>query len=190
MEEDWWKIADKYDDKDWSFSSAKAWEKAVEKNPTAFNKIQYVDQLRLTGNYLKAKQIIESIEINEIPDKFKFLFFISKGMLHKDQGEINKAIYSFRKSIEYQNTEAYSFVFLATVLSRKGELDEIEKVLTEALSKQGAIDEVNYNLSLNYARKGNFEQAIEKMQECLKLDPDFPHAKTWLADFKNMKSIN
>ena len=66
-------------------------------------------------------------------------------------------------------------------------LDEAETVLVEALTKEGDIDEVNYNLSLIYARKGNFEEAIKKMKNCIKLDPLYPNAKTWLSDFRNMK---
>ena len=62
MDEDWKNLAEKYDDKDWSFSSAKAWEEVVKENPKPFNKIQYVDQLRLSGNYSKGKEIIERSE--------------------------------------------------------------------------------------------------------------------------------
>lgn len=66
-------------------------------------------------------------------------------------------------------------------------LNEAETVLVEALKKEGDIDEVNYNLSLIYARKGNFEEAIKKMENCVKLDPLYPNANTWLDDFRNMK---
>jgi len=188
MDEDWKKLAEEYDDKDWSFSSAKAWEKVVEENPKPFNKIQYVDQLRLSGNYFKAKEVIESIEMNEIPDQYKFVYFIRKGMLYEDQGEIKKAIECFRKSVEFQNDETYPFIFLGTALSKISELDEAEMVLEKALDKEGDLDEVNYNLSLNFARKGNFIEAIRKMKDCLNIDPHFPNAKIWLEDFKNMKN--
>ncbi len=62
MGENWKILAEKYDDENWSFSSAKAWEKVVKENPKPFNKIQYVDQLRLSGNYLKAKEVISKIK--------------------------------------------------------------------------------------------------------------------------------
>ena len=68
-------------------------------------------------------------------------------------------------------------MFLAAALSRKSKLDEVEEVLNEALNKEGDIDEVNYNLSLNYARKGNFNEAITKMRNCIKIDPNFDNAQ-------------
>ncbi len=54
MELDWKKLAEEYAEKDWSFSSAFAWEKVVNENPTPFHLIQYVEQLRLSGNYFEA----------------------------------------------------------------------------------------------------------------------------------------
>ena len=119
MDEDWKILAENYDDKDWSFSSANAWGKVVNENPTEFNKIQFVDQLRLSGNYYKAKEVIESIDLKEIPEKYKFVYFIRKGMLHEDQGEVNEAIINFRKSIEHQNQETYPYVFSGCTFQEK-----------------------------------------------------------------------
>ena len=187
MIEDWKKLAQNYDDKDWAFSSAKAWKEEVSEKPTEYSKIQYVDQLRLSGDFFRANEVIKTIDINNIPEDYKFVYYIRKGMLHEEQGELSEAIINFRKSIKLQNQETYPYVFLASALSRKSKLDEVEMVLKEALSKEGDIDEVNYNLSLNFARKGNFREAIVKMEECLKIEPKFEDAKTWLADFKNME---
>lgn len=111
FKKDWKKNAVNYDTKNWSFSSAKAWEKVVKDSPTSFNKIQYVDQLRLIGNYDKAKEVIESIELEDIPDDYKFVYYIRKGTLHQDQGEIYKAIDNFKQSIKYQIKDTYPYVF-------------------------------------------------------------------------------
>ena len=69
----------------------------------------------------------------------------------------------------------------------KGRLGECEAILKQALDKEGDIDEVNYNLSLNYARRGNINEAILRMQECIRLDPKYPNAVTWLNDLINLK---
>ena len=188
MEEDWKKLAKDYNEKDWSFSSAFAWEKVVNENPKPFNLIQYVDQLRLSGNYSEAEKIMGNVNIKEIPSKYQFVYYIRKGMLHSDQGEIEEAIECYRKSIQLKTDNTYPYVFLASALSMKSKLDEAENVFLEALKKDGDIDEVNYNLSFVYARKGDFKKAIAAIKECLKLDPNFPDAKTWLADFENMEN--
>ncbi|MEP7197665.1 MAG: tetratricopeptide repeat protein [Saprospiraceae bacterium] len=188
MEEDWKKLAEGYDEMDWSFSSAFAWEKIVKENPKPFYLIQYVDQLRLSGNYSEAEQIISKIKIEEIPGKYQFVYHIRKGMLHEDQGEIEKAIESYRKSTQLKTDDTYPYIFLAAALSKRSKLDEAEEVFLEALKKEGDIDEVNYNLSFVYARKQDFKKAIAAIKECINLDPNYPNAKTWLADFENMEN--
>jgi tetratricopeptide (TPR) repeat protein len=188
MEEEWKKLANEYDDKDWSFSSAYAWEKVVNENQKSFNLLQYVNQLRLSGNYSEAEKIISEISIEEIPSQYQFIFHVRKGMLHEDQGELDEAIESYRKSIERKTDETYPYVFLAVALSKKSRLDDAEKVLLEALEKEGDVDEVNYNLSFVYAKKGEFKKAIQAIKKCIEIDPDYPNAKTWLADFENMEN--
>ena len=185
--DDWKKLAEEYDNKDWSFSSTYVWQKISEENPTNFNLVQYSDQLRLSGNYLKAQEIIDNVKVENIPKEDRFLYHTQKGMIHKDKGELDKAIACFRKSVELQPNETYPYIFLATSLSKKSKLNEAQNILQEALKKEGDIDEVNYNLSLIFARKGNFEKAIKLMEDCLNIDPEYSNAKKWLEDFKNMK---
>lgn len=187
MNLDWKKLAEEYAEKDWSFSSAFAWEKVVNENPTPFHLIQYVEQLRLSGNYFEAEKVMEKIKTDEIPDKYRFVFYIRKGKLHEDQGQIDEAILSYRTSIDLKIDDTYPYIFLASALLKKSRLTEAEEVLVEALNKKGDIDEVHYNLSFVYARKGDFIQAIASMKECLKLDATFPNARTWLDDFENMQ---
>lgn len=43
MKKVWRELASEWADKDWSFSAARAWEKVVQANPTAFNLTQYAD---------------------------------------------------------------------------------------------------------------------------------------------------
>ena len=186
MDEDWKRLAQKYDDKDWSFSSAKSWEQVVKDNPSAINKILYVNQLRLSGNYSLANNVLKSIELDQITDDHKFVYFIHKGMLLRDQEQTSQAIESFRKSLEYDHDQTYPYIFLAAALSKQGKIEEIEVVLKSALKMEGDIDEVYYNLSLNFARMGNFYKAINYMEKCLQLDPEFEGAEIWLQDFKNV----
>jgi len=185
--EDWKKLANDYDNKDWSFSSASVWQIIVEDNPSNFNLVQYSDQLRLSGNYLKAQEVIDKVNVNDIPKEHRFTFHVQKGMIHLDKGERENAISCFKESVKLEPSETYPYIFLATLLSQKSELDEAQNILEKALNKNGDIDEVNYNLSLIFARKGNFEKAIKLMEDCLKLDPEYSNAKIWMEDFKNMK---
>jgi tetratricopeptide (TPR) repeat protein len=178
--------ANAYDELGWHFSSAMIWQKIIETSPTAFNLTQYVEQLRLSGNYVKAQEVLKRINKKDIPSDYKFMYYIRLGMIYQDQGKIKPAIESFRKSIKMGTTETYPYVFLAVLLSKQNKLEESEAVLLEALNKNGDIDEVYYNLSTNYARRGNFQKAIDMMKECLKIDINYPNAKAFLEDFENL----
>lgn len=184
--DDWKKLAEKYDNKDWAFSSTYVWQKIVEENPTNFNLAQYSDQLRLSGNYLKALQIFNKIEINKIPQGKKYLYHVLKGRIYQDKGELGNAIACFRESVKLEPNNTYPYIYLGTSLSTLSELEDAKNVLENALEKEGDIDEVNYNLSLIYARQSDFEKAIALMEDCLEIDPEYPNAKVWLDDFKNM----
>jgi tetratricopeptide (TPR) repeat protein len=183
------KQAEKFDELNHPFSSASVWKKIIKTQPTAFNLLQYADQLRLSGNRIKAKKIIKKIEINDIPDDYKFVFHIKKGRIYQDEGKINKAIKSLKKSIKVGTEETYPYIFLATLLSKQSQLNKVEKILQKALNKQGDIDEVYYNLSTNYARKGDFKAAIEAMKACLNIDPNYSEAaRSFLKDFENIQA--
>jgi len=188
MTPNWKKIAKIYDNKEWAFSSAFAWKKTVKENPSAFNLQAYAEQLRLSGNYSEAKRIIEQIVFEEIPPKYRFVYYTRKGTIHQNEGEIDAAIECYEKAVALEPEEAWPYIFLGAVLSMKSRLDEAEYMMKKALTKDdGNIDEINYNLSLIFARRGDFKAAIEAMEKCLSIDPNYSNAATWLADLKNMK---
>lgn len=188
MKEVWKELAIKWADKDWSFSAARAWKNAVAEEPSAFNLMQYADNLRLCGNFSAAEKAFEAVNIEEIPEGYEFTFFVRKGHLYKDHGLLDKALECYQKSVAYQPDDTFPYVYLYEVLSKKGKMEAAEAVLLEALGKDGDTDEVYYNLSTIHARKGDFKKAIETMKKCIDLNPDYPNAKTWLADFENMEN--
>lgn len=189
MEKSWRLWAKEYDENDWPFSSAFAWEKVVSANPNAFNLLQYADQLRLCGYFSKSAEIFDEIVLDEIPDEYKFTYFVKKGRLFEDQGKMDEAILAYKSSIEAGTEMTYPYIFLAVRLSNQERVLEAKEYLIQALQKEGDIDEVYYNLGTSYAQLGDFENAIIAMQECIKLDPTYENAKAFLEDFKNMENI-
>ena len=165
------------------------WQKIVELNPTPWNLLQYADQLGLSGKLDKAEEIVKNIRINDVPANFKFVYYVRMGMIYQDQYQIKKAIGEFKKSIKIGTEETYPYIFLAVLLKKQKKLEEAEKILLEALNKKGDIDEVYYNLSMIYARKENYTDAITMMKECLKIDINYPNAKAFLEDFENIAKI-
>jgi tetratricopeptide (TPR) repeat protein len=181
--------AREYDDLDMPFSSAFFWQKAVEQKPSAYNVMQYANQLRLCGKFAHAETLFNDVDVTTIPNYYKSLFLDNKAKNYSDQGKIDQAIETYKKSIAIGDSETNPYIFLGVLLANQDKLEEAEQILLEALTKEGDIDEVYYNLSTVYARKGNFQEAIRTMKECLKLDPDFNNAKTWLNDFEAIERL-
>jgi tetratricopeptide (TPR) repeat protein len=186
---EWKRLAKEFDDNKWLFSSAFAWEKAVEENPTAFNLFQLADSLRICGNFIKSEEVFGRIEVDDIPIEHRFKYHNTKGRLFEDQGRMEEAIPEYAKSIEVGTPFTNAYVFLGTLLAQKAEYNAAIDILNQALDKEGDIDEVYYNLSTIYARLGDFEKAIDAMKKCLELDPEFPNAQDFIDDFKNLENI-
>jgi tetratricopeptide (TPR) repeat protein len=182
--------ANTYDDSKWPFSGAKEWENICKINPTPFKLLEFADQLRLSGNLIKAEEITKSIDVKKIPAKYKYRYYVRLGMIYQDQYLIKKAISAFKKSIKIGTEETYPYIFLAVLLSRQNKLDESEQVLIEALNKEGDIDEAYFNLGTIKARQGDFKAAINMLKECLKIDSEYPNAQSFLGDFENMLEKN
>ncbi|MBK8562110.1 MAG: tetratricopeptide repeat protein [Saprospiraceae bacterium] len=186
---EWKRLAKEFYDNDWPFSSAFAWEKAVEENPTAFNLFQLADSLRMCGNFIKSEEVFGRIEFDEIPMEHRFKYHNTKGRLFEDQGRMEEAISEYAKSLEVGTPFTNSYVFLGTLLAQKSEFSAAIDVLNQALDKEGDIDEVYFNLGTTYARLGDFEKAIDALRKCLELDPNFPNAQEFINDFKNLENI-
>lgn len=178
--------AEDYDKSDWSFSSTFLWEKIIKDHPSPNHLFQYAAQLRLSGDYVKAEEMLNKIDLQIIPNQHKFTVYVMYGQLYEDQGKMEEASEAYQKSIECGTTETYPYLFLAAVLSKKSQLKKVEQILLEALHKNGNLDEVYYNLSTNYARQGNFKVAYQMMEKCLKIDPSYPRAMVFLEDFENI----
>ncbi|HLP92496.1 MAG TPA: tetratricopeptide repeat protein [Saprospiraceae bacterium] len=186
MSETYKKLAIQYSTSNWSFSSARAWEAVIQADPSAQNLMAYAEQLRLTGQFTKALIQLDRVNPDSIPKASQHLLPLRRGMIYQDSGRLSEAISAFEEMIAFRPEETYPYVFLAVALSNQERLDEASKVLKTALQKRGDLDEVWYNLGLIQARMKQWKQAISSMQVCLKLCPDFPHARTWLDDLEHL----
>lgn len=182
-------LALQYSASDWSFSSARAWETVVQSDPSPLNLMAFAEQLRLSGQFSKALVILNQLTLSTIPKEFQYLLPLRRGLIYQDSGRLKEAILAFQESVTFQPQETYPYVFLAVALTAQERLEEAGKVLENALHLSSDLDEVWYNLALVYARMGNWMQAIFSMQECLKLSPDFPNARTWLDDLEQRSRI-
>ncbi len=171
------KKASKYSDKDLAFSELKYRELIYTKTGKASHQFWYADALRLCGYFKKSEEIFSSIPVRQIPKEYRPFYFLRFGLLYKEIGNFQKALYFYLKSFKFNTEYTFTYIFIADILKIQEKDDEAINYLTKALAKDGDIDEVYYNLATSYIRVGQLDKAYKAISECLKIDPKYPNAK-------------
>lgn len=176
-----------FDEKEWPFSSQKAWKKVISKDPSVYAYISLADQLRLTGLYTEAHKYLSLVSLEDLTENDKYFYYVNLGKVYEDQFKIDDAINCYRICIDLSNISSTApFVLLGSLLAKQEKYIKAEKILKLGLEEEGDKDEVYYNLSTIYARQGNFAKAIKAMEECIEIDSVCNSAYEFLADFKNV----
>jgi len=137
---------------------------------------QYGNVLRLCGLFAKAKKIFLMIDVKNIPEKYKYLYHLYFGQLLMDMKDVENAKEELKKCMEFENCDTVPYVYLSSLLIGEGNNDEAIYYLTKGLEKEGDIDEVYYNLAIRYAIKEDFGLALNAIDNCLKLNYNYPNA--------------
>lgn len=182
-------IADNYYEKHFNFSALIISQKILEKEPTEYNKFRHADQLRLCGFLSEAQKMYNQIDVDRIPKKGKGNYFRYLGQFFMDCGKWKKAEEAFKKSLDLDDTSTIPYVFLAGALLPLGKNEEAIYYLKLALDKEGDIDEVYYNLATRMAIKGQMESALEFINQCIEIDPNYPNAENIRKDILEYLSI-
>jgi tetratricopeptide (TPR) repeat protein len=184
------KMADYYYDKGMAFSALRCWELIVGLEPTPYHCYRYADQLRLCGKYERSEEVFLQIEVEQIPERWQHLYYSRFGQLYADQGKFDKARVLFEKFVLLDDKSTVPFIFLASTFQGESMNDKGISILESALNKVGDIDEVCYNLANRFAIKGEFLTALNFIERCLSIDPNFPNAVNVKMDIESeCKSI-
>lgn len=100
--------------------------------------------------------------------------FIERGLVYKDMGNHEHAIYDFDKAIDL---DPNSFLALFHRGMCKYKLNRIEDAITDLKSSYDKdnnfeIPGINDGLGLCYLKMKNYEESKERLDECLKQEPD------------------
>lgn len=173
-----------YDKKEYDFVALMVLRKIVKIEPTEYRKFNLADQLRRCGFRSESLNIFKSINKRKIPKDYKKFFYIYSGQLYLDMGNLNLAKKSFMKSIDLGNKTTVPYIYLASISLKKGNVSESIIYLQEASKLEGDKDEVYYNLATRLAIAGDIELAIQTMNKCIKIDPQYPNAVKFIEDWK------
>ncbi len=85
--------------------------------------------------------------------------------------------YSFLLDRYKESTDAFTSKWLGNINLNKGKVDIAVKYLKQSIMKDDSDAQVFYNLTGAYIKKGDYENALESLGRCIKINPEFPNAK-------------
>ena len=170
------------EDKGLNFSALKVWQEIHAKEPTAFVKIRYANQLSVCGYFSKSIALFAKIDLRRVSKDLWYMKHQYLGTHFLRIGNIKSARSHYLKSLQYKNDSTVPYVFLAKSLVLENTHDESIRVLESALHKKGDIDEVCYNLARRLVIKGNCALALKYIEESLNIDPNYDLAQSFRND--------
>jgi tetratricopeptide (TPR) repeat protein len=153
------------------------------------DKLRYARSLRECGKMSKSEEIFNQINLETIPNNYLYQYFNDFGFLYLEWGKFNQAKEYFFKSINLENSTTDAFLFLNEILTKEENITESIDILLEALKRQGNLDEVNYNLGCKYAMVDNYHLALTYLNECKKIDPNYPNVEEMIIDIEKCLQI-
>ena len=118
------------------------------------------------------------------------------GGIQRDAGELEKAIQNFRSSIVLKPAYALSRIDLGLLEVNQGNIDEAIDLLSSALplttsqQMETARATIFYGLAASYANKGDFEKALQSINQSLTLASDYAPAQKLKAELDRYRKLN
>jgi tetratricopeptide (TPR) repeat protein len=86
------------------------------------------------------------------------------------------ALYFLNKRYK-ENADAFSAKWLGSINLNKGNFDEAIEYLAESIKYDDSDAQAYYNLAGAYIQKQDYKNALQEIDNCLEINPDFPNAK-------------
>lgn len=116
-----------------------------------------------------------------------------QGYMHQEQGRLDKALTSYRKAVELDESYATPHNDIAILLEQLGRLNEAEAAYKKALRLNPEYVQVHANLAMLYERQGNKDQAayhwLKRYQLGSASDPGTLRAKERVDYYVSMGAI-
>ena len=134
---------------------------------------------KVAGLYLARKnydlfQYEMDVLISQYPIIVEYYDFTANEFLKIEQ--FDKA-YNYLKQRYKIKPNAFSSKWLGIIDLSKNQTDSARKFLEESLQYDSSDAQVFYNLSGAYAYKKDYQRALESVNKCLELSPNYPRAK-------------
>jgi len=121
-------------------------------------------------NFAKEYQVI----ISQYPFKLSDYDYAASELINVEKYDL---AYNFLIKRFKETPDAFSAKWLGNINLNKGEVNEAIKYLSFSLSFDKTDPQVYYNLAGAYIQTEKYKEALETIECCLKLNPDFAKAK-------------
>jgi tetratricopeptide (TPR) repeat protein len=136
-------------------------------------------RLRVASHYL-SKQEYDNYAtemaalIEEFPFLYKYYNITSKELIKA--GKFSRAYYFLKKGY-HSKPDAFNSKWLGIIDLSQGFLDDAIEYLETSLKYDDKDAQVYFNITGAYAQKKEFNKALEAINKCIRLDPEFPRAE-------------
>jgi lysophospholipase L1-like esterase len=135
-------------------------------------------RLRVASNYLKHKEYENyATEMAALIEEFPFLhkYYNTASRELIKAGKFSDAYYFLKRGFQ-RKPGAFNAKWLGIIDLSQGFVDDAIKYLETSLKFDKKDAQVYFNITGAYAQKQEFKKALDAIDKCLQLDPEFPRA--------------
>lgn len=135
-------------------------------------------RLKVSSSYLKKNQFDEyatemAALIDEFPFLYKFYNSTAKELISAEK--FGRAYYFLKRGFD-KKPDAFNSKWLGIIDLSQGFVDDAIIYLETSLSYDNKDAQVYFNITGAYAQKKEFNKALESINKCLEINPDFQRA--------------
>ncbi len=143
--------------------------KAIEINPRSYEYYVYYAFLLITEKKLKEAEYV----LREMPDKSNATYYYLRGFLERQRERFRRAIYFYKKSLEYDSLDARRWFELGALYDRINDIKSAEKAFRKAVKFDSTLSEVYNHWGYMLAEKGiKLDTAKILIEKALKYQPE------------------
>jgi len=142
--------------------------KAIEINPRSEEYYVYYAFLLMTENKLKEAEYV----LREMPNKGNATYYYLRGFLERERERFRRAIYFYKRSLEYDSLDAKRWFELGALYERINDIKNAERSFKRALKLDSTFSEVYNYWGYMLAERGiKLDTAKVLIAKALKYDP-------------------
>jgi len=120
-------------------------------------------------NFAKEMKILTS----QYPFKLSFYDQASKELLNVKEYDL---AFPFLLKRYKEKPDAFTTKWIGNIWLNKGKVDTAIEYLKQSIAQDDSDAQVFYNLTGAYIKKENYKSALESLDKCIKINPEFPNA--------------